>query len=147
MRVPVLLGVMLLLRACAPTATAHAQATATGPVLHYVPGSTLKLEQLIGDVDKERRQPTLGLTFTRYGVEGTDLGYSFEHEGLAYFLFGDTVGKVGKARDTIATTSALDPELGVRLDFLTGSTGQYLTIDPPGTALARMSEAGPHRAG
>src|SRR5580658_8307145 len=96
-----------------------AEVAANAPVLQYVPGSTIKLQQLLGEEDKERHQPTLSRTLTRYGIEGTDLGYSFEHEGRVYFLFGDTVGRLRHAFDTIATTDALDPESGVRLDFLT----------------------------
>lgn len=117
-----------------PTATSGAQATATGPVLRYVPGSTTKLEQLLGEEDKELHQPTLSQTFTRYGIQGTDLGYSFEYAGHAYFLFGDTVGKLDKALDTIATTDATNPEQGVRLDFLTVGK-DYLTIQPPGVSM------------
>ncbi len=110
------------------------QATANGPVITYVPGSTVKLEQLLGEEDKERHQPTLSQTVTRYGLEGTDLGHSFEHQGRAYFLFGDTVGRLGHALDTIATTDARDPEQGVRLDFLTVGR-DYLTIQPPGISM------------
>ena len=40
------------------------------PLLRYVPGSTVKVEQLIGEMDKERHQPTLSRTFTRFGVLG-----------------------------------------------------------------------------
>lgn len=36
---------------------------------------------------------------TRYRVRGTDLGSSFEHEGRAYFLFGDTRRSEGRALD------------------------------------------------
>lgn len=107
---------------------------ATGPVLRYVPGSTVKVGQLLGEEDRERHQPTLSRTVTRYGIEGTDLGYSFEHDGRVYFLFGDTVGRLRRALDTIATTDAHDPEQGVRLDFLT-SGGDYLTIQPPGISM------------
>jgi hypothetical protein len=38
------------------------------------------------------------------------LGYSFDHEGRAYFLFGDTMGCLDRALDTIATTEARDLE-------------------------------------
>ncbi len=106
----------------------------TGPVLRYVPGSTTKVEQLVGEEDKERRQPTLSRTVTRYGLQGTDLGYSFEHGGRAYFLFGDTVGRLGRALDTMATTDARDPAQGVRLDFLTVGD-RYLTVEPPGISM------------
>jgi hypothetical protein len=51
-----------------------------------------------------------------------------------YFLFGDTVGRLRHALDTIATTDAVNPESGVRLDFLK-SGGDYLTIQPPGISM------------
>jgi hypothetical protein len=106
----------------------------TEPVLRYVAGSTVKVEQLLGEEDKQLHRPTLSQTATRYGIEGTDLGNSFEHGGRVYFLFGDTVGRLRRALDTIATTDATDPESGVRLDFLT-SGGDYLTIQPPGISM------------
>ncbi len=124
---------------------------AGGPVLRFVPGSTAKVEQLLGEEDKERHQPTLSRTVSRYGIEGTDLGYSFEHDGRAFFLFGDTVGQVGRALDTVATTDARDPERGVRLDFLTEEEPsrpaphhprrrlpgrvRYLTVEPAGISM------------
>src|ERR1700693_3705304 len=58
-----------------------AMPTATEPVLRYVAGSTVKVEQLLGEEDKQLHRPTLSRTFTRYGIEGTDLGNSFEHAG------------------------------------------------------------------
>ncbi len=114
-----------------PALPAAPKATAIGLVIRYLPGSTSKLEQLIGDEDKEKHRPTLSRTVTRYQLEGTDLGDSFEHQGRAYFLFGDTIGRLDRALDTIATTDARDPERGVRLDFLTVGS-DYLTIQPPG---------------
>ena len=51
------------------------------PVIQYVPSSTVKLEQLLGEEDKERHQPTRSRTASRYRLEGTDLGYSFDHRG------------------------------------------------------------------
>ena len=119
--------------ATAPAGAAAPAATA-GPTLRYVPGSTVKVEQLLGEEDKQLHQPTLSRTVSRYGIEGTDLGYSFEHDGQVYFLFGDTVGRLDRALDTIATTDATDPESGVRLDFLKGG-GDYLTIQPPGISM------------
>ena len=103
-------------------------------VIRYVAGSTIKVEQLLGEEDKQRHQPTLSRTVTRYGIEGTDLGYSFEHDGRVYFLFGDTVGRLRRALDTMATTEARDAESGVRLDFLTVGS-DYLTIQPPGISM------------
>jgi hypothetical protein len=103
-------------------------------VLRCVPGSTIKVEQLLGEEDKQLHQATLSRTVTRYGIEGTDLGNSFEHGGRVYFLFGDTVGRLHRALDTIATTDAADPERGVRLDFLKYGS-DYLTIQPPGISM------------
>jgi hypothetical protein len=104
------------------------------PALRYLAGSTTKVEQLLGEEDKQLHRPTLSQTVTRYGIEGTDLGNSFEHGGRVYFLFGDTVGRLRHALDTIATTDAVNPESGVRLDFLK-SGGDYLTIQPPGISM------------
>jgi len=142
----VLLGVWALV-AQVPTSTRAALAEAfdgegvvnaapspNEPALHYVAGSTVKMQQLLGEEDKQLHQLTLSRTVTRYGIEGTDLGNSFEHEGRVYFLFGDTVGRLRRALDTIATTDADDPERGVRLDFLM-SGGDYLTIQPPGISM------------
>jgi hypothetical protein len=109
-------------------------ASVTEPLLRHVAGSTIKVERLLGEEDKQLHQPTLSRTFTRYGIEGTDLGNSFEHGGRVYFLFGDTVGRLRHALDTIATTDAEDPERGVRLDFLK-SGSDYLTIQPPGISM------------
>jgi hypothetical protein len=106
----------------------------TGAVLRYEAGSTTKLQQLLGEEDKQLHQPTLSQTVTRYGIEGTDLGNSFENGGRVYFLFGDTVGRLRRALDTIATTDATEPEHGVRLDFLTNGS-DYLTIQPPGISM------------
>jgi hypothetical protein len=117
-----------------PTPPTGAAANAGAPTIRYIPRSTEKVEQLLGEEDKERHQPTLSRTVSRYGIEGTDLGNSFEHDGRVYFLFGDTVGRLGRALDTIATTDATDPEKSVRLDFLTYGR-DYLTIQPPGISM------------
>ena len=122
---------------------AHAASTVPGvrqsgsssPRLTFIPGSTQKVEQLVGDVDRETKRPTLSRTEERFGVIGTDLGYSFEHEGKLYFLFGDTVARGGTG-DSIATTTAQSGEGGVRLDFLTGPDGQWLKVRPPGVSMA-----------
>ncbi len=123
-----------LLEALSARPASSAVPSPTAPVLRYVPGSTIKVEQLLGEEDKQLHQPTLSQTVTRYGIEGTDLGNSFEHGGRVYFLFGDTVGRLRHALDTIATTDASDPEGGVRLDFLM-SGSDYLTIQPPGISM------------
>ncbi len=100
--------------------------------LNYVSNSTIKIAQLIGDEDKQTHKPTASQTITRFGVEGTELGYSFEHQGHTYFLFGPTVGRVPQEPDTIATTDTENPEGGVHLDFLT-SGGNYIAVQPSDT--------------
>ena len=61
--------------------------------MNWIIGSSEKICQLTGDFDRELKKPTLNLTETRAGVAGTDLGFSFEHEGKLFFLFGDTALK------------------------------------------------------
>lgn len=114
------------------TAFAHAGA-ADVKSLTFVTGSTTKLEQLIGDVDKQKNAPTRNQTFTRYRIQGTDLGYSFEHEGQVYFLFGDTMGRWGG--DVIGVSKTADPERGLQLDFLTEDNGNYLKVEPANVSM------------
>jgi Domain of unknown function (DUF4185) len=119
---------------------AASDARSSLPSLTYIEGSTAKINQLVGEEDKELHKPTLSRTETRYGLIGTDLGYSFEHQGRVYFLFGDTVGVARGALDSIASVeiggAGWDPTAGVRLDFLTVPDGRYLTIQPPGVSMA-----------
>ena len=115
-------------------ASSASQSMPTIPVIRYVSGSTIKVAQLVdrrtrNGISRPSAEPSPGMA-----SRGTDLGYSFEHDGRAYFLFGDTVGRLDRALDTIATTDARDPELGVRLDFLTVGS-DYLTIQPPGISM------------
>lgn len=128
----------------APASAAQADPASAGTsrlplLIKYVAGSSVKMTQLIGDEDKEFHRPTASRTVTRYGLNGTDLGYSFEHLGKVYFLFGDTVGVNKGALDSIATAetgdSGGDPKGDVRLDFLTAKDGKYLTIQPPGISM------------
>ncbi|HSZ19470.1 MAG TPA: DUF4185 domain-containing protein [Candidatus Acidoferrum sp.] len=105
--------------------------------LHFMDDSTVKLEQLIGNEDKERHKPTVSQTFTRFGVEGTELGVSFEHQAHAYFLFGPTLGRLPGLSDTIATTDTANPNDGVHLDFLTNG-GKYIAAQPAGITMAPM---------
>jgi Domain of unknown function (DUF4185)/TIR domain len=105
--------------------------------LHYVDDSTVKLEQLIGDEDKERHKPTANQTFTRFGVEGTELGSSFEHQGHIYFLFGPTLGRSPGLSNTIATSDTTNPTGGVHLEFLTNG-GKYIAVQPTSVTMAPM---------
>ena len=71
-----------------------------------VPNRTVKVCQLTGEIDRERGQPTLNRTETRFGLKGTDLGSSFEHQGHTYFLFGDSGPVAGLTRDSSADSMA-----------------------------------------
>ena len=149
-------GAALALAPRLPASPTPSLPTSQPPQLRFIPGSTQKVEQILGEEDKERGQPTASRTATRFGLEGTDLGNSFEHNGRVYFLFGDTVGTAGRALDTIGFSESRDPESGVHLQFLTmdaiasgrrgGRRGgraqaargeqQYLTIEPAGVSMA-----------
>ncbi len=93
-----------------PSATAASQPAD----IRYVAGSTRKVCQLTGQTDKEYDQPTVNLTEKRFGLAGTDRGYSFEHNGKLFFLFGDTPptatfdGKPNKQTDPPRTTEDND---------------------------------------
>ena len=120
-----------------PPPAAHLAKPPREVALHYVDDSTVKLEQLIGDEDKERHKPTANQTFTRFGVEGTELGSSFEHQGHIYFLFGPTLGRSPGLSNTIATTDTTNPTGGVHLDFLTNG-GKNVAVQPTGVTMAPM---------
>ena len=85
-------------------------------------------------------QPTVNQTTSRFGLIGTDLGYSFEHNGKLFFLFGDSSasptfnGKPNLFKDpprtpddndaiAFSTDTSLNP--CVKLDFVTDSIGAY----------------------
>lgn len=106
----------------------------SSPGLTLVAGSTRKVEQLVADIDRETKRPTLSRTEERFGIIGTDLGSSFEHEGKLFFLFGDTIARGGTG-DAIATTAAQSGEAGVRLDFVVGADGKWLKVRPPGVSM------------
>ena len=101
--------------------------------LIYVAGSTKKVCQLTGDLDRERGQPTRSETGKRFGVTGTDLGSTFEHRGRLFFLFGDTGGRPGW-RDAVAWTKSRDPA-AILLDFYRDPDGKWLPPTVPGVRL------------
>ena len=55
------------------------------PITH-----TRKIVQITGDIDLGMGTRTLNKTGEKYGIFGTDLGSSFPHKGMLYFLLGDT---------------------------------------------------------
>jgi hypothetical protein len=120
--------------ACVPAAAQNVNAPVS---LTWVPGSSVKLEQLLGDKDWANGTPTTSQTITRYDVEGIDIGYSFEDNGKLIFLFGDTIGtKVNyHGHDTMAWSTSTDPEAGLLLNFFTNSDGSTLLVEPPGVKM------------
>ncbi len=93
--------------------------------------STTKVEQLIGDTDKATGSATRQQTERRFGIAGTDLGYSFEHDGAAYFLFGDTIPNGGDGLGRTTSQSSTD----FALDFVTAEDSRYLRVHPVGEKL------------
>jgi uncharacterized protein DUF4185 len=98
--------------------------------LVYVPGSTKRVCQLTGDVDRATGKPTLNQTDKNFGIWGTDLGSSFEHKGKLYFLFGDTIGRPGD-RDVLAWTESHDPS-HIQLHFFLAPDRKWLPLTVPG---------------
>jgi hypothetical protein len=113
---------------------------ATAPLIQYVTGSTEKICQVTGETDLEFNKPTASQTETRFGLVATDLGYSFEHNGKLFFLFGDSIpsprfkGKpngendpprIPDDNDAIAFASDFTVPNCPRLDFITDSIDAY----------------------
>jgi hypothetical protein len=131
-----------------------AAADPANTTLIYLPGSSIKLEQIIGDVDyaalaRGSSLPVAGQTVSRYNVAGTDLGASFEHQGRLYFLFGDTISNDPSmpwstssapfveyhAGDVIGWSASADPDAGLLLNLLTNGDGSPYFVQPPGLAM------------
>ncbi len=106
----------------------------------WVPGSSQKVCQPNGETDFETRQPTVSRTATNYGLAGNDLGYSFEHNGKLWFLFGDTrptaafngkpnaqsdPPRMALDNDSIGFTLATNLDQCLKLDFVRDSIGAY----------------------
>ena len=128
--------------------TATATVTVNGVVgttLTWMPASSVKLEQVIGDKDwadaaKGITTPTASQTVTRFDILGNDIGYSFEDNGHLLFLFGDTISKDATlvnyhAGDPIAYSTTSDPEAGLSVNFYTNTDGSPLFVKPPGVAM------------
>ncbi len=110
--------------------------------LSWIPGSSVKVEQVIGDKDwadaaKGIDTPTASRTITRFDVEGLDLGSSFEQAGKLVVLFGDTIGArtLYRAHDTMAWSTSTDPGAGLLLNFYTNADGSTLLVEPPGVSM------------
>jgi hypothetical protein len=108
--------------------------------IHYVAGSSRKICQLTGEVDREARKPTVNQTMKQFGLEGAELGYSFEHSGKLFFLFSNArptptfSGKPNSQNDpprspdqtdAIAFGSDTNIENCVHLDFVRDAIGAF----------------------
>lgn len=119
------------------------------PTLTYIAGSSVKLEQVIGDCDWQAQAqqivkgqtvtcvPTTSQTVTRFNIMGNGQGGSFEANGKMIFFFGDTISKDPSTvnyhgADPIAWSTSTDPEAGLLLNFYTNSDGSPLFVKPPG---------------
>jgi hypothetical protein len=91
-----------------------------------------KINQLVGEFDNERQEPTQNQTYTRYRLEATDLGVPFEAGDRIWILFGDTWGEVPGVPNTLAWTTDTDPEEGLALEFIADESDLYRPIDIPG---------------
>jgi hypothetical protein len=103
-------------------------------------GFAQKVCQLTGEKDKEFNVPTMSQTESRYGLVGTDRGYSFEHNGKLFFLFGDSppgktfngklngqtdLPRTNDDNDAIAFTTDTSAGPCVNLDFTVDSIGAF----------------------
>jgi len=122
--------------------------------LTYQPGSSVKLEQIIGDVDyaalaRGSTVPTTSQTVRQCNVAGCDLGCSFEHQGKLLFLFGDTISNDPSmpwstsaapfvdyhAHDVFGWSTSTDPEAGLLINLYTKASGVPLFVEPPGVPM------------
>jgi hypothetical protein len=121
--------------------TATAVVTVTGGVagitLTWNAGSSVKLEQVIGDKDWSAwatgtTLPTTNQTATRYNILGTDIGTSFEDNGKLMVFFGDVLPATSSptfgAPDPLASSSTTDGESPLALTFVTRSDGTPLFV-------------------
>ena len=108
------------------------------PAVELVPGSLRKVCQLTGERDRQRNTAAFNRTESRFGLVGTDLGASFEHDGRLWFLFGDTwPGADGG--DSAAWTTDRTSEPGIALTFVS-SGGRFLSPRVSGPVTTRFFE-------
>jgi hypothetical protein len=120
----------------------RSQSTAAA-ALTFIPGSSVKVEQLIADCDWQAKARdgsclrTASQTISRYNIMGTDLGSPFESNGKLIIPFGDTISSDPNtvnygAGDSIASSTSTDPEAAMLLNFYTNANGSPLFVRMPG---------------
>jgi hypothetical protein len=108
------------------------------PVLTWITNSSVKLEQVIGDVDWANGSNVTSQTITRFNIVANDLGSSFLNGTNLIVLSGDTRGSNVNynATDPLAWSSTTRGEQGLLLNFFNNSTGSNVFINPPGISMA-----------
>ena len=108
------------------------------PVLTWITHSSVKLEQVIGDVDWANGSNTTSQTITRFNIEGTDISASFVCGTNRIYIFGDTIGSNVNyhAADPVAWSTTADGETGLLLNFFTHSAGSNVFVNPMGISMA-----------
>jgi hypothetical protein len=137
MKAPANLFLIVLALAAALEPRAAAQPT---PVLTWVPGSSIKKEQIIGDVDwaalaQGSNVPTASLTVTNFHILGTGEGYTFEDHGHLLFLSGDTISDDTntwrfQARDPLGWCTNTDGESPLVVNYFTNRPYNYYRNTP-----------------
>ncbi|HYM61937.1 MAG TPA: DUF4185 domain-containing protein [Thermoanaerobaculia bacterium] len=121
---------------------AAAEASNTLTTLTWIPGSSVRVEQIVGDCDYPATgangscKATISQTVTHAKVLGNDLGSSFEDQGKLIFVFGDTIGPTVNyhAGDTMAASTSTDPS-NLLLTFYTNIDGSPFFVQPPGVQM------------
>jgi uncharacterized protein (TIGR03437 family) len=122
--------------------TAAIAQSPSGAVLIYNPGSSVKLEQIIGDCDwqyldwssgKGSCHPTASQTATRFHVLGNGGGYTFEDNGKFVYVSGDTLSTDEniykfRAGDAIGYSTTADGESPLLLNYYTDGAGLPLLV-------------------
>ncbi|MGH9763271.1 MAG: hypothetical protein ACREAC_20780, partial [Blastocatellia bacterium] len=114
------------------------EAPSAAATLSFNPGSSVKVQQIIGDCDWAVMaaggtcQQTASLTISKANVAANDIGDSFEQGGKLVFMFGDTKSNDPSQpwstsklplvdyhqHDPVATTDVTDGEAPLALNFL-----------------------------
>ena len=95
------------------------------PTINVLRSSVRKVCQFTGEVDRQLKHAAFNQTESRFGLYGTDLGSSFEHEDRLWFVFGDTWPGPGPtdSLDSVAWTTATQGEPGIPLEFVNDNGG------------------------
>jgi hypothetical protein len=122
---------------CAMLAANFPAVAQPAPVLTWVPNSSVKLEQVIGDVDWATGSNTTSQTITRFNIAGTDVSYCFTCGTNLLFFFGDTIASNVNyhAADPVAWSTTTNGEQGLLLNFFTNSDSSNVFVQPQGISM------------